>query len=139
MNLVLNLHSDDYTTLIWKKVIKVVSCCVMYNLTIMPMSFFWVGVRVKDKLTKLRFRCQSQPPGRSKWDNICDMDTTSRRGEVLIFKPKFHIIFIKPFLYINIFLSKINQNCGFWANQGFSLEEMPVFVDFSLLGGWILM
>ena len=138
MNLVLYLHSYDYTTLIWKKVIKVFSCCIICNLTIKPMPNFWVGDRVKDKITKLRFRCQCQPPGLSKCNKICDVDTARRRGEELIFKPKFPIIYTKDFIYINSSLWKINQ--------GLNLEKMPVFVGFSHFfwrkeggGGWILM
>ena len=48
------------------------------------------------------------------------MDTARRRGEELIFKPKFPIIYTEDFIYINSSLWKINQ--------GLNLEKMPVFV-----------
>ena len=80
------------------------------------MPLFRAGDRDKAKLTKPRFNCQCQPTGLSKCNKICDMDTRSRRGEALIFKPTYPIIYTKDFLYANILLSKINQKFGFGAN-----------------------
>ena len=55
------------------------------------------------------------------------MDAANTRGEELIFKPKFPIIYTEDFIYINSSLWKINQ--------GLNLEKMPVFVGFSLFFG----
>ena len=47
----------SYTLLIRKKVTKMVSCCIIWNLTTKPMPTFQVGDRMKAKLIELRFRC----------------------------------------------------------------------------------
>ena len=69
------------------QVSKVVSYCIACNLTTKPMSTFWVGDQIKAKLSYASdVTCQTQ--GHSKCAKFCDIDTTSRQGKLLIFKPK---------------------------------------------------
>ena len=58
-----------------KKVTKVVSCCIVCNLTTKPKQNFCVGGRIKDKLL-LSYASDVtwQPLGLSKFDKICDTD-----------------------------------------------------------------
>ena len=51
------MYSYEYTLLIWKKVTKMVSCCIVYNETTKPLWTFLVGDQIKAKLIELRFRC----------------------------------------------------------------------------------
>ena len=37
------IHSYGYTLLIWKKVTKMVSCCIVFNLITKPIPTFWVN------------------------------------------------------------------------------------------------
>ena len=60
-----------------------------------------VGDRIEPKLSYTS-DVTCQPPRQSKCDKICDTDTTSRQGKVLIFKPKALSFYTTDFLYISI-------------------------------------
>ena len=72
-----------------------------------------------------------QPLGHSKCDKICDtVATTSRRGKVLIFKPKATSFYATEFSYISIFPYKIDQIFGFWPSQRHKLRKNTRFRGF---------
>ena len=49
--------------------------------------------------------------------------TTSRRGKVLIFKPKVPSFHTAEFCHINVFPQKIDPIFGFWAGQSLKLRR----------------
>ena len=62
IRLALYLYSDDYF-LILKEVTKEVSYYIIFNFTANLMPTFWVGDRIKAKVTKPHFKCHIPASG----------------------------------------------------------------------------
>ena len=72
----------------------------------------------------------SQSPSHSIGDKICDADTISSRGKLLVFKLKALIFHIRDFFLYKHFLVKMDQILGFWASQSLKSNRNTCFRGF---------
>ena len=90
---------------------KVVSRCIVFNLTTKPTLTFWAGDQIKAKLIELRFRCHMHS---YKYGSICDTGTYSKHMREKLN----HII-----LLYKLLLKKIDQIFGFWVSHSLKLNR----------------
>ena len=128
MHILHGLYSSDL-----KKVIKVVRCCIICNLTTKPMQMQLFKFVMELKLNWLSYAsdvtCQLLDHGNAT-KSVIRIATTSRRGKALLFKPKTLSFYTTDFSYITIFPKKIDKIFGFWVGQSLKVSRNTCFRGF---------